>query len=105
VSQLVEKVGLYIKSSMGGGTPPLHFVKIPLFLVGGDVPSPADNRIEMWFIDRLTHVTLLCREFFNFHQDTKNGTLNVPFQLSDLFLLSLVLDRRSCDVRTSNEDN
>ena len=33
-SQLVEKVELYIKSSMGGGTPPLHFAKIPLFLVG-----------------------------------------------------------------------
>ena len=36
-SQLVEKVELYIKSSMGGGTPPLHFAKIPLFLVGADV--------------------------------------------------------------------
>ncbi len=38
--QLVEKVGLYIKSSMGGGTPPLHFAKIPLFLVGATFRRP-----------------------------------------------------------------
>ena len=38
--QLVEKVELYIKSSMGGGTPPLHFAKIPLFLVGATFRRP-----------------------------------------------------------------